>query len=243
MCQRGNNCRDREADERAANDRLTKATADKAATNRASKLEADAQVQREKLASLGSVVTVNVQGLAIARLFRLPESDAEFAATAQRFGIAVVVELIIMMAIIAWEVLGHDTRALTQTETLVVEALNPVAAPIAAPISAEPVPKKLPIPARPKLAVSNKRPVGAVLDFLHDGVEITSGPRTEMSDAFIGYAAWCKASGHRAMDVAAFVHAIEKACKEFGIRKKEEGDLVYLLNVRLAERLELVAQS
>ena len=54
---RGNNCRDREADERASNDRLAKATTDKAATDRASKLETDAQAQRNKLAELGPVVT------------------------------------------------------------------------------------------------------------------------------------------------------------------------------------------
>jgi hypothetical protein len=234
---RGNNCRDREADERAANDRLAKATADKAATDRASKLESDAQAQRNRLAELGPVVTVNVQGAAITRLFRLPDSEAEFAATAQQFGVAVVVELIIMMALIAWEVLGHDKPAPTKEEPP-LEVITPVVEPVAAPAAAaEPAPRKLPAPARPKLAVSNKRPVGAVLDFLHDGVEITAGPRTEMSAAFIGYAGWCKATGHRAMDVAEFVHAIEKACRQFGIRVKDEGELVYLMDMRLAQQV------
>jgi hypothetical protein len=57
-----------------------------------------------------------VQGSAIAKLFRLPDVEADYAATAQQFGIAVVVELIIVMCMIAWEVLGHGVPATPRPE-------------------------------------------------------------------------------------------------------------------------------
>lgn len=73
-----------------------------------------------------------------------------------------------------------------------------------------------------------------MLDFLHDGLEITAGPRTEMADAFIGYTTWCKAQSLRAMNVAEFVEEIEGLCKQVGIRIAVEGDDHYLIDVRLA---------
>jgi hypothetical protein len=87
---------------------------------------------------------------------------------------------------------------------------------------------------RPKLAVSTRLPIGAVLDFLHDGLEITAGPRTEMADTYIGYTAWCKAMSLRPMDVAAFVEEMEALCNRFGIRIVVEGDCHHLVDVQIA---------
>jgi hypothetical protein len=70
--QRGKNCRDREADEKAATDRLAALTMAKATTDTTLKLEADMRELRDRLARSGPIVTVNVQGSAIAKLFRLP---------------------------------------------------------------------------------------------------------------------------------------------------------------------------
>jgi len=101
--QRGPNCRQREIDEKDAADKLATATSAKAATERAGKLEASMTTIRQRLASSGPVVTVNVQGSALARLFRLPDTEADFAATVQQFGMAAIVELLIAFALIAWE--------------------------------------------------------------------------------------------------------------------------------------------
>jgi hypothetical protein len=92
--QRGRLCRDKEDDERQAADALTKATAAKAMTDRAAKLEADMRPIRERLRTAGPVVEANVQGTAIAKLFRLPDAEAEFAATVQQFALAGVVKVI-----------------------------------------------------------------------------------------------------------------------------------------------------
>ena len=103
--QRGPNCRQREIDEKDAADKLAAATAAKVATERAGRLETAMAVIRQRLASEGPVVTVNVQGSALARLFRLPDTEADFAATVQQFGMAAIVELLIAFALIAWEML------------------------------------------------------------------------------------------------------------------------------------------
>lgn len=105
--QRGRFCREKEGAEKVAIDALSEATKAKAATDRANALESGAEIERKKLSNLGPIVTENVQGSAIAKLFRLPDKEADFVAMAQQFGIAVVVELIIVMCLIAWEVLGH----------------------------------------------------------------------------------------------------------------------------------------
>lgn len=105
------------------------------------------------------------------------------------------------------------------------------------PKIATPPPKiepRVPDRPRPKLAASTREPIGAALDFLHDGLEITAGPRTEMADAFIRYTAWCKAQSLRPLDVAEFVEEIERLCKQFGIRIAAEGDHHYLIDVQLA---------
>ena len=148
--QRGRFCRDKEDAEKPAAEALAQVSAAKAATDRATKLEADAQKQRDKLAELGPLVIVNVQGSAIAKLFRLPDEEADFAATAQQFGVAVVVELIIVMCMIAWEVLGHALPIAARPEDVASEA---------AVTSLEVAPQAtLALPPRPKLVAANNEP-------------------------------------------------------------------------------------
>jgi hypothetical protein len=85
----------------------------------------------------------------------------------------------------------------------------------------------------PKLAATTRQPIGAVLDFLHDGIELVAGSRTEMADAVLGYVAWCKARSLRPMRVSDFVDEMEKACRQFRIRITVEDDLQYLVDVQL----------
>jgi hypothetical protein len=95
---------------------------------------------------------------------------------------------------------------------------------------------RLPERPRPKLAATTRRPIGAVLDFLHDGLDITTGPRTEMADAYMGYATRCKVKGLRPLSVARFVDEMEALCKRFGIRIVAEDGSNYLMDVRLSTR-------
>jgi len=97
----------------------------------------------------------------------------------------------------------------------------------------EPVRVTVPARPRPKLAASNRQPIGSLLDFLHDGVEFESGLKIEMAEAYIGYSEWCRAHSLRPMDIAGFVDELETLCKRFGIRTRTEDDHHYLLDMQL----------
>jgi hypothetical protein len=226
--QRGRFCRDKEDAEKAAADALAQVSAAKATTDRATKLESDAQKQRDRLAELGPLVTVNVQGSAIAKLFRLPDEEADFAATAQQFGVAVVVELIIVMCMIAWEVLGHALPTAARPEDVAGEA-----AVVSLEVSP---PATLALPPRPKLvAASNEPPAGSIPKIMTAALEPAAGKRVELKEAFGAYAGACQSEGMGAVPPGLFVDPLRKFCKAAGIRIKDEGGHVYLVNVRLAD--------
>jgi hypothetical protein len=133
-----------------------------------------------------------VQGSAIARLFRLKDSEVEFAATAQQFGLAAVVELIIIACLSAWEILGHTSAR--------PSALTPVVKTEPEP---EPEPEQIVIPPapKPKLIVSNPKPpsaIGSVKRILTDKLEKCIGGKVEFADLVTRYRAVCKAEGKRA---------------------------------------------
>ena len=107
------------------------------------------------------------------------------------------------------------------------------------PEPAPTVPARVPVRPRPKLASTTRQPIGSALDFLHEAVEIVEGStRIEMSDACIGYAAWCKAKSLRPMSPGEFFNEMSDLCAQFGIPIQEEAGSVYLLNVRLVAAKE-----
>lgn len=252
---RGNLCRDREADERTAADKLAAAARNKAASERATRLESEIAAQSATITKLGSPTTINVQGGALAKLFRLPDDEAGFVSTAQQFGTAAIVEMIILICFVFWEVDGrkHEGREkaqnLTAQREIEVQAVvtPPPVAALPAPVSEpartpdRPSAPVVPQRPRPRLAVANKRPVGAVLDFLAEGCKIVAQGRTETAAAYLGYVAWCKASDLRAMSVEAFAGEIYEATALCGIKTSVEGDFEFLLNVQLVDIVEKTA--
>ena len=172
--QRGRFCRDKEDAERLAADALTKATAAKAMTDRAMKLEADMRPIRERLRSVGPVQDANVQGTAIAKLFRLPDAEAEFAATVQQFSIAGVVEALIMLSMVSFELLGRNQSleaAPGQTRLRAARSRwwsgrRPTLPEIHTRLPAI-VPAKPPEPYGLKLAASSERPTGSIPKISH----------------------------------------------------------------------------
>jgi hypothetical protein len=132
---------------------------------------------------------VNQQGSAIARLLRLPDSEADFAATAQQFGMAATVELIIVICMMAWEALGREKRAVSppahQEVPLEPELIVP-----------GPEPQKLPPPPRPRLVVARKEtPAGPIPRIMTAALEPAEGQRVELGECYIRYAAACRAEG------------------------------------------------
>lgn len=220
--QRGPNCRQREVEEKGAADRLVVATSAKAATERAAKLEADMTTIRRRLSSAGPVVTVNVQGSALARLFRLPDTEADFAATVQQFGMAAIVELLIAFALIAWEMLRPAPEAqappIKESEIQAVEIAEPPA-----PFKALPKPK----------LVSNRAPAGSVSDYVLARLEAAKGCEIEFGEAYADYGAWSAARGADPLSPELFAEAMKRLCEKARVPvKRKEGSAVFV-GVRL----------
>ena len=217
---RGRYCRQREDAEKEANNKLTKVAEAKAATDRANKLEADAKVQRDLLAKLGPIVKVEVQGSALAGLFRLPDEEAGFLATAQQFGTAAIVELIILICLIGWEV----SRPKKHPESSVL--------PMPAPTRARA--PQIPSPPQPRLVATNpSTPFGSVKRILTDNLESASSTKVELADAAGRYRAVCRAQGRKPVTPEEFAEAVVQFCKEIGIRRRTMSGKVYLLDVQL----------
>jgi hypothetical protein len=240
--QRGRLCRDKEDAERLAADALAKTTAAKALTDRALKLEADMRPIRERLLNAGPIVEANVQGTAIAKLFRLPDAEAEFAATVQQFALAGVVEALIVLSMVSFELLGSNQSRQTASSS---EPRTPLrtswldwwrrrsADPVKAHVPAI-VPEKQGDPQVLKLvAVRSERSVGSIPKILTAALEPAVGQRVEMAEVYRRYKLDCASEGNAAVSPEKFADPLKRFCKGAGIRTKIEGEYLYLLNVRI----------
>ena len=108
--QRGPRCREKEEAESRALADLDTVTRNKAMTDRAAKLDADIAALREKIEKAGPVLEANSQGSALARLFDLPDTKAAALATYQNLAMAVAIELIIVIWLVAAEVIEHHEK-------------------------------------------------------------------------------------------------------------------------------------
>lgn len=214
---RGANCRSREAEEQSAATRLTETAAAKAATDRASKIEVAISRVQDRLRAAGPDLETNVQGNALAKLFRLPASEAGFVAVLQNFLMAAVVEAIIVLCMVAFEVLRDE-----EIEQDKIEQEQAELAPLVVP------------PPKPRLVASEVAPAWGVLDFLLERVVTKRGSELEIEDLYVDYATQCRCRGLRALEPEQFAEPMKKLCKECGIPYKTVGGMVYLMNVGLA---------
>ena len=109
---RGPSCIEKETAERQALEKKTKAANDKAAAERAKKLDEEIiQIFREKIRAAGPVLETNSQGLVLARLLGFTEEEAKKEAAKllarQNLGMATVADLMIVAMMIGYEVLTH----------------------------------------------------------------------------------------------------------------------------------------
>jgi hypothetical protein len=138
---------------------------------------------RERLAKSGPLVTVNVQGSAIAKLFRLPDDEADFAAVAQQFGVAVIVELLIVMSLVAFELLRRDVH--------------------------HTIPAQKPIGGKRSLreslgGSSNENAADQIKRFFRDAVRLEHGKRIGAATLLAAYQAWCAAKGLKPQSATMF---------------------------------------
>lgn len=107
--QRGKHCRAKEDAETAAADRLAAVVVDKAATERAAKLDTDLAAIRTRLEKAPTVQTINPLAAALARLTGMSVSDA---ADKRDLFLAIVLELLVAGSMIGVELSrGHQPPA------------------------------------------------------------------------------------------------------------------------------------
>ena len=204
--QRGKLCREKEESERVAADTLRKATAEKATTDRGSKIEADMRALREQLNAGETVASANPLGNALSLLIG---SAADVLTARLQAVIALVFELCLVGLMVSYEALGHKSEP---------EPLRPVSPP------------RL----KPRLIASNpSRPVGSVKRILTDNLERCPEGKVEIAEVGKRYRDVCRAEGKRTVSQDEFIDEAAAFCEAIGLDRKTIGVRLYLLDVQL----------
>ena len=218
--QRGPNCRQRELDEQAAATTLANATAAKAATDRAAKLEADIALIRTKLGSATIVQNVNPLGSALEQM--LGAAAATLTAWQQAI-VAAVFELCLVGVMVIYELLGQ-ARPPAQQQIGDARSQKALGATNEARMNPPP-----PAAARRKAVVA-----GSVKSFVRKHVFPADGERVEIKQLMRDYRAWCARENAMPLDVSPFLDELEKQCRKLGIEIKVGDDQrVFCLGVKL----------
>ena len=212
-------CRDREKDERAANKALADAAGAKATTDTARRYEAQiAAIKQRQEAQTGAPVG-NANPLAAA-LSSVVGAAGEALTAWHKFIIAVTYELCLVGLMVLYTTLGEVSRKGAPDDLKLTQDAVP-ALPLASP------------PA-PRLAASNpETPVGSVKRILTDSLERAKGAHVELAELAGRYRAVCREQGKRACTLDAFTTDVEAFCQAVGIKRRKEGEHIYLVDVRL----------
>ena len=252
---RGKECRRLEGVETGKRSEQTATLGNRALTVEIESIEkrlAEIAVELAKPAGIADANAAQQGGaVALARLFKLPTTWGDLIADWKMLALSAILDLIVILAFVYYEVLGWQTReerkATKEATKTGIAVANVSATPTCSEnVSPEPeiiditpepapaTPARVPVRPRRKLAASTRQPIGSVLDFLHEAVEIVEGAtRIDMSDVCIGYVAWCKVKSLRPMRPGEFFNEMSDLCAQFGIPIQEEDGSVYLVNVRL----------
>jgi hypothetical protein len=234
---RGERCRARELEEQAKRDALAKAVSDKAATDRATQLAAEAAELRRSLAAAPVTPSTNALSSALGRMLAIP---AMTAATIQQGFVSAIVELLIAAVLALPELLrskgpvGAIERR--QAEDLVADDLTPAAEVLA------PVPQQNDTLRRPSRAIAKRDAVQEPLDdaidpkpviaFLAEHVLVARGSRADWGDIYSGFREWQAQLGHDAWPATQFGAVLRHICDQANIRVRRQGDRVFCLDRR-----------
>jgi hypothetical protein len=230
---RGEKCRDREADEAKALEALESAAHQKSLTDRALGLDIQIAELKTKIETAGPVLDVNPQGSAIARLLNLPETDVASLSAWQSLAMVIMIEILIVASLIAFEVLGRDAEAKAATGTARKPQESPSVLEVLADVQEH---KAFPAPAKPRLVASQSAPVGNVPMTMAEIMSPGRG-KVEFAEAFAAYRSECKLRGKTPVSIEAFTDALTRLCGDLniGIEGGADGG-VYLMRVKLLKR-------
>jgi hypothetical protein len=226
---RGPNCRARELDEQAAADKLATATTNKAATDRAANLDADAVAIRKRLDAAPAVANPNPLGAALEAM--LGAGAAALTAWQQAI-VAAVFELCLVAVMVAFELLGHG-RARPAAAGPVLPPETP--APVVSANEAPPVATALPQPRKARTKAPSANQVGSVKGFFRDYVfPAEDGERVDIKTMVDTYRGWCAGKGLAPVKLDTFLDQVEHLCGKLGVRIEPGDDQrVYALGVKI----------
>jgi hypothetical protein len=233
---RGERCKARELEEQAKRDALAKAISDKAATDRATQLAAEAADLRRSLAAAPVAPSSNALSNALGRVLAVP---AMTAATIQQGFVSAIVELLIAAVLALPELLcskgpvGAIERR--QADDLVADDLTPAVEVLA------PVPPQHETLRRPR-AIAKREVVQEPLDdavdpkpviaFLAEYVPVARGGRADWGEIYAGFCERQAKLGQTAWPATHFGAVLRHICERANIRVKRQGDRVYCLDRR-----------
>jgi hypothetical protein len=224
--QRGPNCRQRESEEQAKRDALGAVLANKALTDRATKLDQDAETVRAKLGKAPPVEKANPLGETLELLL----GAAAAALTAwQQAVVAAVFELCLVGVMVIFELLGQAAggRVANQAKDD-PEDRAPDRRPTPAQVVRQPIASP-PGRSRSKLAPT----LASVKAFIAERVSPADGERVEIKALVQEYRAWCAAKGSGPVDLERFLEEVETVCRKVGIEIVNDAQRVFCLNVKI----------
>jgi hypothetical protein len=212
---RGERCRARELEEQAKRDTLVKAVSEKAATDRAAQLAAEATELRDRLAAAPIAPSSNALSNALGRMLSIP---ALTAATIQQGLVSAIVELLIAAVLALPELLRSKRAAAfaevrqsrdleTDAPALAMEVLPPAtlrSAPRA--LAKQSVIQK----AADEHAVDPK----PVIAFLAEHMPVARGSRVDWGDIYGGFREWQAQLGHEAWPATQFGAVLRHICEQ-----------------------------
>jgi hypothetical protein len=233
---RGPLCRQREIEDFDAAAKLATTTANKSTTDRARDLEAQIARVKARLTNSENVGSVNPLALAVSWI--VPGLGDGIGPMMQA-AVALVFELCIIGMMVGYELMGHAVPAPPAARAEVPEHKPPVVvAPLAPEPALAPEPEILAVsPAsKPKLIASSpdRRPAGSVKRILTVHLEAAPGDKVEIADVGNRYRDVCRRDGKRTVTPDEFCTELDDFCRSVGIKRKQAGEHLYLLDVRLA---------
>jgi hypothetical protein len=231
-------CRQREIEDSDAAAKLATTTANRSTTDRARDLEAQIAKVKARLTNSENVGSVNPLALAVSRIV---PALGDGVGPMMQAAVALVFELCIIGMMVGFELMGHVAPGRPAARAEVPEHTPPVAV---APLAPEPPPAPEPEPemlavspaAKPKLIATSpdRRPAGSVKRILTVHLESAPGDKVEIADVGTRYRDVCRRDGKRTVTSDEFCTELDDFCRTVGIERKQAGEHLYLLDVRLA---------
>jgi len=223
--QRGKNCRQRESEEADARTALTATIANKAATDRATKLDADIRAVRKRLDGVEAVANPNPLGTTLELMLG---TGATTLTTWQQTIITAVFELCLVGIMVIFELLGQGKQGAV--------AASP--SPAQEPDQASEIVTSAPVLAAPRKTArkgSKSSNGGSVKSFVRDHLfPADDGERVDIKALMHTYRKWCAEKGIAPVELNGFLDEVEQLCGKLGIRIEAGDDQrVYCLGVKI----------